>query len=100
MKLLFGFIALLMLNKECDQKQTDIQNIDNQEAKIDQKESLQFSYKVLSRGFFEMIWVTKETISISKDRNLIEVSRYDCPSEDWDELLALLKDISIEDLPN
>jgi hypothetical protein len=91
-----------MLNKECDQKQNNTQEtIASKEISSNQEEkSLQFTYKVMTRGFFEILWVSKNSISISKDRDLIKKSSYEFPESDWQELMALLNDIDIKSLPN
>lgn len=102
MKLLFSLIAVLMLNKECNQKQSDSQEtLALKETLSNQQTSgLKITYKVNTRGFFEILWIDKNSITLSKDRNLIKTSTYKYPEKDWQELTELLSTVDIKNLPN
>ena len=109
MKLLFSLIALMMLSKECDNK-----NSTNElpETTMEQQEKLAsfenaetqsgeiIMYEASTRGFYEKIWVTKDSIKISSDRSLKDVSGILCPESDWNELKAAMKDVELLSLHN
>ena len=64
------------------------------------QEHIVITYQALSRGFFEEISVTKDTFTISYDRNRKLIKSYKHDIKDWNECLALLSLIKVEDLPN
>ncbi|OUR93208.1 hypothetical protein A9Q87_05855 [Flavobacteriales bacterium 34_180_T64] len=54
-----------------------------------------FTYQQTTRGFFEKIWVTKDSITISNDRDLIDTKAAVCNEEDWELLMSLYKNIDV-----
>lgn len=102
MKIIFSLIVLLMLNKECDQKKMNSQNtLASKETTSNQEtNSIKFTYRASTRGFFEIIWITKDTITISKDRDLIKTTSYSYPESDWQELMLLMNDLDLKNLEN
>jgi hypothetical protein len=52
------------------------------------------TYQALSRGSFIYIEISESNISISEDKNLMEIDKYLCKSEDWEALNALLVDLN------
>lgn len=102
MKLIFSFIMLLMLNKECNQKHSNPpETLASQEVLSNQEEkSLQFTYRVHTRGFFEILWLTKDSITLSKDIDLVKTESFNYPEQDWQELMTLLHGIDVKNLPN
>lgn len=56
------------------------------------------TYEATTRGFFERIWVSKETISFSNDRSLTEKTSMPTPESDWKELTGLFSDFNVESL--
>ncbi len=91
-----------MLNKECDQKQSNAkENLISKEISSNQKEQkTQLTYHAISRGYFEKITISKDEISISKDRDYKKIASYSYPESDWQELMALLDEIDIRNLEN
>lgn len=90
MKLFIGLLTLVLVSNECNQS---LQN-----SKSSQKDTV-ITYEASSRGFFEKIWITKDTISYSTDRSLKETQVSKCNNEDWDEIVKLLNEVNIKDLP-
>jgi len=62
------------------------------------QEKIMITYETSTRGFYEIIWISKDSISFSNDRNLKERKTSDCPEKEWNELLALLQNINIKSL--
>ncbi|MEZ4855413.1 MAG: META domain-containing protein [Gelidibacter sp.] len=58
------------------------------------------SYQALSRGFFEKIWITQDSITVSSDRNLKEKQSFQCPEKAWNELMIILDTIAVKSMPN
>ncbi|MCB0447725.1 MAG: hypothetical protein KDD03_09480 [Gelidibacter sp.] len=95
MKFLISLMVLLMINNECGLKpHQPIGTISDVT-----QEGISITYNALSRGFFEKIRATKDTLMVSNDRNLVEKETYICTEKDWTELMVLLKEIDIESLP-
>lgn len=103
MKILFSLLAILMLNKECDQKKamddsTSVATTENSSKMM--QDDTKISYEATTRGFYEKIWVAKDSITITADRNQKILMHYPTPEKDWNELTTLLKDVDIKDMPN
>jgi hypothetical protein len=103
MKILFISLTLLVLNTDCKQNKTsDVSNIkvnSENSSKMMQDYST-ISYEASTRGFYEKIWVTKDSITVTKDRNQMSSMSYPTPEKDWNELTTLLKEVDIEEMPN
>lgn len=103
MKLLFSLLAILMLNKECDHKKSmddsnSVVNTENSSKMI--QEDTNISYEASTRGFYEKIWVANDSITMTNDRDHKILMRYPTPEKDWKELMILLKDVNLNDMPN
>ncbi|MEZ4793779.1 MAG: hypothetical protein R2783_10040 [Gelidibacter sp.] len=103
MKILFSLLAILMFNKECDRnKTTDIKTtaINSEKTSGISQDVSTISYEATTRGFYEKIWINKETMTITNDRNHMESTSFPTPESDWNELLELIKDVDITALPD
>jgi hypothetical protein len=104
MKLLFSLLTILMLNKECDQKKTmDATNeaaTNSENSPKIMQDDAKISYEASTRGFYEKIWVGRDSITVTADRNHKSSMSYPTPEKDWNELMTLLKDVDIEEMPN
>ncbi|MGM5470598.1 hypothetical protein ACS386_09995 [Flavobacteriaceae bacterium LMO-SS05] len=90
MKIIFGLLVLVICSNECHQKRSQFSN--------QEKDNLTITYEASSRGFYEKIWITKDSISFSNDRNLNIVIASICKKEDWDALVSLLNEVDIKGL--
>lgn len=102
MKILFCLLAIMMFNKECEQNKSAIASDTaiHAEKTPDVMQNVSIvSYEATSRGFYEKIWITKETMTITNDRNHMVNTSVPTSENDWDELVGLLKDVNIEALP-
>ena len=91
MKLLFSLLFLAVFSGECDQKHS---NAVNQEQKI-----RGIIYEANTRGFYERVWIIKDSVSFSSDRELKDVLVSTCAAKDWDTLVNLVKGINLKELP-
>jgi hypothetical protein len=103
MKILFSFLTILILNKECNQKKT--MNASNEATTTENssqmiQEDTKVSYEASTRGFYEKIWVGRDSITVTSDRDHKINMRYPTSEKDWDELMTLLKDVNIKEMPN
>ena len=105
MKFLFGLLTLLVLNKECDNKNTaTTTNTDTTEqtqrmANSDiSQDVMTITYEANTRGFYEKVWITQEAINTTTSRNQKSELHKACPKADWDELMRLVSEINIADL--
>ena len=53
-------------------------------------------YTASTRGYFYKTTVTKNTITLTKDRSEIEIEKIDCKKEQWDNIISLINDIEVE----
>lgn len=104
MKILLSLLAIVMLTKECDKNTVASENINatsvensQQENKM-QNEELTISYERMTRGFYEKIWITKNTVSVTNDRNLTDVKTATIDNESWNKLLSMLGDVDVNTL--
>lgn len=102
MKILFSLLALLIFNKDCEEhKSTEMSvsamNSEKTMTAIERVSSV--SYEATTRGFYEKIWVTKDRITVTNDRNQVEKTEFPISEKDWNELMTLLMEVNIEALP-
>ncbi len=102
MKVLFCLLTILMLNTECDQNKTsEASNTNlNSENSIIMQDYSKISYEASTRGFYEKVWITKDSIIVTGDRNHVASMSYPTPEKDWNELTKLLKDVDVTEMPN
>ncbi|MGJ8591621.1 MAG: hypothetical protein ACSHXF_03690 [Aquaticitalea sp.] len=103
MKILLSLFAIMLLNKECDQsKSTDSTSMTvNAEAMTDVAQDYsKVWYEATTRGFYEKIWITKDSITVTNDRNHMSSNKYATSLEDWNELLTILKDVDVNAMPD
>jgi heat shock protein HslJ len=62
------------------------------------QEKIVITYQALSRGFFEEISISKDTLTICNDRDRKQIKSYPFSSNDWNECLELLSKIKTETL--
>lgn len=55
-------------------------------------------YQTSARGAFEYLSISKETITISEDRNLQKMAHYSCSENDWEVLNNLIEQVDLETL--
>lgn len=91
MKIVFGILLILVYSNNCQQKHSHVSNFAQDDILI--------NYEASTRGFYEKIWITKDSISFSNDRSLKDVSITTCKKSDWDELIVLLNKTDIKTLP-
>ena len=102
MKLLFCLITILTLNTECGQNNTsEASNTNlNSENSTRMQNYSKISYEASTRGFYEKIWITNDSITITNDRDHKVLTQHPTSKQDWNDLMTLLKDVNIKDLPN
>jgi hypothetical protein len=103
MKILFSLLTILILNKDCNQtKSVDstYTAINSEDMSDVTQEDTTIWYEATTRGFYEKIWVTKDSITITNDRNHITSNNYPTSEEDWDDLVNLIKNVDVTALPD
>lgn len=103
MKILFSLLALVLFNKQCE----STKKVDNTPTTVQAKDpnkvmqdNTQISYEANTRRFYEKIWITKDSITVTNDRNQKEKMSLPTPQKDWNELMAILNTVDIKTLPN
>lgn len=101
MKLLFSLLAIVIINTECDNNKFDDTKTNlNSEQSKEMQDATTITYEATTRGFYEIIWISKDSISFSNDRNQIEKVSFPTPENEWDELMTMLNKVDIKSLPN
>lgn len=101
MKILLSLIAIVWFT-ECGEKtssKTYDKSIDSKNTMIAMKDDTTISYEATTRGFYEKIWVEKDSIAVTNDRNSLEISRFPTPNSDWNELMKILNEVNLSTLP-
>jgi len=95
MKFLLVLITIVSLAKECKDK-----NVSEIRAAQKNQEKLTIVYRASSRGFFEEITLSNNTLTICNDRAREQIKYYKNNANNWDEYLKLLAQIDLNNLPN
>lgn len=91
MKIVFSLIVLFFCSNECHQKHS--------QNSTQLQDDLVITYEASTRGYYEKTWITKDSVSFSYDRSLATITTLKCESSDWESLMALIKDINVNELP-
>ncbi len=112
MKILFSLFTLLMVTESCNSTKEAVTNSKETETVVASRPSKDMpmeksdivngnyytavTYQALSRGSFIYISISKSNVSISEDKNLMEIDKYTCKAEDWEALNKLLAKVKLE----
>lgn len=103
MKIVFSLLVLIIFNKACaDHKIGDSTQTtsSSENTPIAIQEITQISYEATTRGFYEKIWITKGSITVTNDRNQTEKVSRPTLQKDWNDLMTILNGVDIESLPD
>lgn len=106
MKLILTIFTFLLMAKECDTNKASLSSntSNNNVEKTTDMEKVQkditLVYNANSRGFFEEIVVTIDSITIYTNRNKTNPTKVVCSTEDWNSCMTLLEAIEIKKLPS
>ena len=101
MKLIICLMAMLITAKECDQRRTDL--VSNNTTEVERtmiQESTLITYQATTRGFFLKLWIQGNSISITQDRNIKEVSKYRLSDSDINTIYKMMEAIDESSLEN
>ncbi|MBO6605212.1 hypothetical protein [Psychroserpens sp.] len=102
MKLIVCLMVMLIATKECDQNQARLST--NESTEIQNRmmqDSTKITYEATTRGFYLKLWITGDSISITQDRYLKDVSTYalsDVDKEAIYSMLNVIDETSLKDL--
>ncbi|QHI37192.1 hypothetical protein IMCC3317_25700 [Kordia antarctica] len=92
MKYLLYLFSIVLFAKGCGETSAET------ETTKSAQDDISIIYEASSRGFYQKIQLSKEEISIPKDRNANLVLRKTCSKADWNEVVQLLDKIDGEKL--
>lgn len=104
MKLILSIFTLLLFTKECDTNKATISsnvssnNIEKTAAMEKIQKDITLVYNANSRGFFEEIVVTKDSVTIYNERSKSQPTIIACNAEDWNTCMTLLETIEVKKL--
>ena len=102
MKILLGLFAIMMINKECNNKNdVDMSSLsDSETSSIMTEDYTEIWYQASTRGFYEKIWITKDSTKVTNDRDHVSSMSYTTTAEDWNALVELAKEVDLKKLPS
>ena len=89
MKFIFSLLILIATTKECK----------NKEAVQKQEDHITITYQASSRGVFEEIAISKDSLVLCNDVNRNSFTTYTYDKKEWNECLELLENINVSQLP-
>ncbi|MCK0179537.1 hypothetical protein MWU50_09565 [Flavobacteriaceae bacterium S0862] len=92
MKLLFTIFSLIIIPKECNNMSS------NFTALQERQDTIIITYEAVSRGFFEEISLSKDSLTICNDINKKDYKTYNLSKENWSTCLKLLSKIDMNGL--
>lgn len=99
MKFIVCLLIIMISAKECEKKQDSLNDssTENSEMRIAQ-EMVKISYRASTRGFFEVIEITGDSASFTKDYNLKNIDKVALPQEEKADIINLLSKIDINSI--
>lgn len=98
-----SLLAVIMLTKECDKNNsatTVEKETITETASKNIQEDVMITYQAFSRTSFEKISISKQSITITNDKDLKDIKIYECPEKEWNELISLLNSVDTKLLPD
>ncbi|TJY38088.1 hypothetical protein [Pontimicrobium aquaticum] len=92
MKSLIILLSLIFIPKQCNTVSSNYTELQKRQ------ETITITYQAVSRGFFEEISISSDSITISNNINRKNVKTYNSSIEDWNTCLELLSKIKINGL--
>ena len=92
MKLIFTIFSLILIPKECNNISS------NFTALQERQDTITITYEAVSRGFFEEISLSKDSLTICNDINKKDYKTYNLSKENWSTCLELLSKIDMNGL--
>lgn len=92
MKLLIAICSLVFIPKQCNAVSSNYTELQKRQ------DTITITYQAVSRGFFEQISISRNSITISNDLNMKDVKTYNSSTENWKVCLELLSKININGL--
>ncbi|RIA10448.1 hypothetical protein OE09_2313 [Flavobacteriaceae bacterium MAR_2010_72] len=94
MKVIFSFIIFMVASNACDENVS--KNIPD--TFIQESPDISISYKATTRGFYKKIWITKDSLYMTMDRNSQHIKSQATDIVFWNELISLIHKTSLEQL--
>ena len=90
MKILLIIFSLLLFPKDCNNLSSSFVELQ------ERQESITITYQAVSRGFFEEISISSDSITIGNDFNKKDIKTYKNPKGSWNTCLELLSKIDLD----
>lgn len=94
MKFILNVIVLIVFSNACEERSSN----NKPDSYIQDQTNLTISYKATTRGFYEKIWITKDSIYMTTDRNSQHINSQALNADFWNELLSLVNKTDLEEL--
>ena len=105
MKLIFSFLAIVMLTESCNSNKKAITSTASLEESTNvedrlaiQDQDVTITYRASTRGFFEVIEIKGDSVSFTKDYNLKNIDKVALPQEEKADIINLLSKIHINSI--
>ena len=102
MKFIVCLLLVLVSATECNEKSEASQSItaEKPEMRLAQNDIKEIFYRASTRGYFQVIKISGDSISFTNDYNLEKFKTYAIPTKEKEALLGLLSGIDVKELPN
>ncbi|MDB2493415.1 hypothetical protein N9X15_04590 [Flavobacteriaceae bacterium] len=95
MKLFLACFSLITLATNCNSKKTALNN-----ENTSQQTDVTISYSAHTRGFFQELILTQNSLKEFKDYEKLNAISKDLDAKEWNECIRLLSEINVATLPN
>lgn len=92
MKLITAILAMVFIPKECNNVSSNFTTLQKRQ------DTITITYQAVSRGFFEEISLSKDSLTICNDINKKDYKTYKLSEENWSTYLELLSKIDMDGL--
>ena len=97
MKLFVACFTVITLATNCNSKKTALNNSNENTS---QQSDVTISYSAHTRGFFQELILTQNSLTEFKDYDKLNAISRDLDAKDWNQCIKLLAEINVATLPN
>ena len=100
MKLLLVILVSCLLSKACKSPDRTIANSSHVQKTVFQQQDTTIIYRASTRGYFDYISISRDTVLLSSDRDLKQVVILKPTETQWNKLYGFVQSINLSELPN
>lgn len=99
MKVIVCLLFMLVSAKECDKKADALKDTSSEKSELRMsQQTMKITYRASTRGFFEVIEITNDSISFTNDYNLKDFKTFAISKEGKETLYNLVSQLELSEL--